>query len=305
MFFGYNYRNCDAGSVDMRLATCAHGGEAVLGVVTGERVKLLPAADGWPATMVEWITAGRVPSERFREDADRVPVTPREQIDFLAPIPRPRKNLVCLGKNYAAHARELSSAKVGVDRLPRHPLVFTKAPTTVNGPYATIPFDPAVSREIDWEVELGVVIGREGKNISRETALAHVFGYTVLNDISARDIQYRHKQFFLGKSLDGACPMGPWIVTADEIPDPQNLDLRCWVNGELKQEGNTSEQLFSVAETISILSRGHTLEPGDIIATGTPSGVGFARKPPEFLRPGDAVECEIEGIGRLRNVVGS
>ena len=224
---------------------------------------------------------------------------------FRAPIPRPRNNLVYLGKNYAAHARELSGAESDAGTKPRHPMVFTKTPTTVNGPYANIPFAPDVSREIDWEVELAVVIGCEGKNISRETSLAHVFGYMVLNDITARDIQYRHKQFFLGKSLDGACPMGPWIVTADEIPDPQNLDLRCWVNGVLKQEANTSEQLFPVAETISIVSLGHTLEPGDIIATGTPAGVGFARKPPEFLGPDDVVECEVEGIGRLRNVVGS
>jgi 2-keto-4-pentenoate hydratase/2-oxohepta-3-ene-1,7-dioic acid hydratase in catechol pathway len=287
----------------MRLTTCAINEETVLGVVTAEGVQLLPAADGWPAGMLDWIAAGQAAAERFRRESASLPVTPQERVRFCAPIPRPRKNLVCLGKNYAAHALGLSGAEGDAGTKPRHPLVFTKAPTTVNGPYANIPFDPAVSSEIDWEVELAVVIGREGKNIARGVALEHVFGYTVLNDITARDIQYRHKQFFLGKSLDGACPMGPWIVTADEIHDPQNLDLRCWVNGVLKQEANTSEQLFSVAETISILSQGHTLEPGDIIATGTPSGVGFARKPPEFLRPGDVVECEIEGIGWMRNVI--
>ena len=131
--------------------------------------------------------------------------------------------------------------------------------------------------------------------------MSHVFGYTVVNDLSARDLQFRHKQYFLGKSLDHGCPMGPWIVTADEIPDPQQLDLRCWVNGQLKQEGNTRQQIFSIAATIATLSRSMSLEAGDVIATGTPAGVGFARTPPEFLQPGDLVECEVTGIGRLRN----
>ena len=294
-----------AGITDMRLATCVNAGETVLGVVlSGQVMKLLPAADGWPVSMLEWIAAGQKVSDRFHDDADGLLEIPTNQVQFLAPIPRPRNSLVCLGKNYASHARELSDETRDAYSSPRHPLVFTKAATTVNGPFDTIPFDAAVSREIDWEVELAVVIGRQGKNIQSDAALAHVFGYTVMNDITARDIQFRHKQFFLGKSLDGACPMGPWIVTADEIGDPQNLDLRCWVNGVLKQVGNTSEQIFSVAETISVISRGRTLEPGDIIATGTPSGVGYAREPKEFLGPEDVVECEVEGIGRLRNVVG-
>ncbi len=147
------------------------------------------------------------------------------------------------------------------------------------------------------------MIGKGGRGIAAKDALAHVFGYTVANDVSARDIQFRHKQYFLGKSLEGACPMGPTIVTADEIRDPQALDVRTWVNGELKQSSNTRHQIFNVATTISILSRGMRLEPGDLIATGTPSGVGFARKPPEFMKPGDVVECEVEKIGRLRNKV--
>jgi 2-keto-4-pentenoate hydratase/2-oxohepta-3-ene-1,7-dioic acid hydratase in catechol pathway len=146
-----------------------------------------------------------------------------------------------------------------------------------------------------------VVIGTPGRHIPEDQAMDHVFGYTVINDLSARDLQFRHKQYFLGKSLDGACPMGPVIVTADELRSPQDLDLRCWVNGHLKQHGNTRQQIFSIAAVIATLSRGMTLEAGDVISTGTPAGVGFARTPPEFLQPGDIVECEVAGIGRLRN----
>ena len=163
--------------------------------------------------------------------------------------------------------------------------------------------DPAVSEEIDWEVELGVILGKGGKNIREEDAYAHVFGYCVLNDVTARDLQDRHRQYFRGKSLDGYCPMGPWIVTADEIADPQNLNLRLLVNGVSKQESNTSMMIFSIPKIIAVLSNGMTLEPGDIIATGTPSGVGFARNPPEFLKPGDVVEAEVQDIGTLRNPV--
>jgi 2-keto-4-pentenoate hydratase/2-oxohepta-3-ene-1,7-dioic acid hydratase in catechol pathway len=225
------------------------------------------------------------------------------EVRLFAPIPRPRKNIVCLGLNYAEHAKESARARGREASALRDPLFFTKAPTTVNGPYGKIVIDPAVSTEVDWEVELAVIIGRPGKNIREEDALAHVFGYTVLNDVTARDIQSRHKQFFKGKSIDGYGPMGPWIVTADEIADPQQLAVRLRVNGVTKQEDNTSNMLFGVGSIIAILSQGLTLEAGDIIATGTPSGVGFARNPPEFLRPGDVMETEVEGIGTLRNEV--
>ena len=224
-------------------------------------------------------------------------------IQLAAPIPRPRKNLMCLGWNYADHAKETALIRGQDTKAPEYPVIFTKAPTTVNSPYGNIIIDPRVSVEVDWEVELAVIIGNGGKNISEEDAMSHVFGYTVLNDVSARDLQSRHKQFFKGKSIDGYCPMGPWIVTDDEIKDPQQLEVRLRVNGITKQEGNTSMMVFPIRTIIAILSQGMTLEPGDIIATGTPSGVGFARNPPEFLKAGDVMETEVEGIGILRNVV--
>jgi 2-keto-4-pentenoate hydratase/2-oxohepta-3-ene-1,7-dioic acid hydratase in catechol pathway len=224
-------------------------------------------------------------------------------VQLTAPIPRPRKNIMCLGWNYAEHAKETALKRGQEAKAPEYPVIFTKAPTTVNSPYGNIIIDPTVSEEIDWEVELAVIIGKGGKNISEENALSHVFGYTVLNDVSARDLQSRHKQFFKGKSIDGYCPMGPWIVTADEIEDPQQLTVRLRVNGITKQVGNTSMMIFPIRTIIAILSKGMTLEPGDIIATGTPSGVGFARNPPEFLKAGDVMETEVEGIGVLRNVV--
>ena len=224
-------------------------------------------------------------------------------VQLTAPIPRPRKNIMCLGWNYAEHAKETALLRGQEAKAPEYPVFFTKAPTTVNSPYGNIIIDPTVSVEIDWEVELAVIIGKGGKNIPEEHALSHVFGYTVLNDVTARDLQSRHKQFFKGKSIDGYCPMGPWIVTVDEIEDPQQLAVRLRVNGITKQDGNTSMMIFPIRTIIAILSKGMTLEPGDIIATGTPSGVGFTRNPPEFLKAGDVMETEVESIGVLRNVV--
>ncbi|GCE18152.1 fumarylacetoacetate hydrolase family protein [Dictyobacter kobayashii] len=228
---------------------------------------------------------------------------PLNDVTLAAPIPRPRKNVMCLAVNYTEHARETAALRDHGGEPPTQPVMFTKAPTTVNSPYGEIVIDPAVSTKIDWEVELGVIMGKAGKNIHEEDAMQYVFGYTVLNDVTARDLQSRHKQFFKGKSLDGSCPMGPWIITADEINDPHNLSLRLLVNGEIKQDGNTRQMIFSIPDMIATLSLGMTLEPGDIIATGTPSGVGFSRVPPEFLQPGDVMESEIEGIGTLRNPI--
>ncbi len=225
------------------------------------------------------------------------------QVRLLAPIPNPRRNVMCLGLNYAEHALESYAAKGKQAALPTTPIVFTKATTAVSGPTDPIPFDPTVSSEIDWEAELAVIIGKAGKNIPAADAWEYVFGYMVLNDVSARDLQMNGKQYFKGKSLDGACPTGPWIITPDELPAPHNLRISCRVNGVIKQDSNTRFMIFDIPAIIAYLSKGMTLLPGDIIATGTPEGVGFARKPPEFLRPGDVLESEIEGIGTLRNVV--
>ena len=224
-------------------------------------------------------------------------------VELAAPIPRPRKNIMCLGLNYADHEKESAEARGRTSNLPEHPVIFTKAPTTANGPYGAIVIDAAVSQQVDWEAELAVVIGKTGKNIREEDALDHVFGYTVLNDVTARDLQNQHRQYFKGKSIDGYCPMGPWIVTSDEVADPQQLPIRLRLNGVIKQESNTSMMIFNIRQIIAILSRGMTIEAGDIIATGTPSGVGFARNPPEFLKAGDVIETEIEGIGMMRNSV--
>lgn len=225
------------------------------------------------------------------------------EVKLAAPIPRPRKNVFCLAVNYREHAQETAHVRGHSGQAPEIPVFFTKAPTTLNAPYGEIVIDPAVSTEIDWEVELAVILGKSGKNIREEDALSYVFGYSVLNDVTARDLQASHKQFFKGKSLDGSCPMGPWIITADEIPDPHSLALSLRVNGETKQSSRTSLMIFSINKAISVLSRGMTLEAGDIIATGTPSGVGFSRTPPEFLKPGDVVEAEVEHVGLIRNRV--
>lgn len=280
----------------MRLVTYQSESGPRLGIVRGDMVIFVPGLD-----MLELIEGGEAARQRVR--ASTAYTRPFVQLTLLAPIPKPGRNIFCLGMNYAEHAAESMRAKGQPVKLPEAPVFFTKATTAVNGPFADIPFDPKVSHEMDWEVELAVVIGKPGKNIARQNALEHVFGYTVVNDVSARDLQTRHGQFFKGKSLDGACPMGPWIVTRDEVPDPHALPLRCRVNGALKQESTTADLIFDIPAIIEWLSRGMTLLPGDIIATGTPSGVGFARTPPEFLKPGDVVECEVEGVGMIRNKV--
>lgn len=290
----------------MRLISCEYLTQRHIGLVSGETAVLPSLAGTEIDDMQTLIEAGPAAWQSYFAELKQCPASchvPLNQVRLLAPIPRPRKNILCLGLNYADHAAESLATHGRPLELPAHPVVFTKAVTSVGAHEAEMALDASLTTQLDWEVELAVIIGRGGRRIAEDRALEHVFGYTVLNDLSARDLQFRHKQYFLGKSLDGACPMGPWIVTADEIGDPQRLDLRCWVNGELKQSSNTRHQLFSVAATIAILSRGMTLEPGDIIATGTPAGVGFARTPPEFLRAGDVVECEVSGIGRLRTRV--
>lgn len=254
------------------------------------------------ADMLSFIELGPVGSARAREIAES-PSTliPLAEVRLMAPIPVPRRNIMCLGKNYAEHARESQEARGEQVAIPDYPVIFTKATTSVNGPFDDVPLDLSVSSEMDYEVELAVIIGRRGRNIRPEDAMDYVFGYTVLNDITARDLQTRHKQFFKGKSLDGCCPIGPRITTSDDIADPHDLRITCTVNGELRQDSSTVEMIYRIPTIITELSRGMTLLPGDIIATGTPSGVGFARKPPVFLQPGDIVECAVEGIGMIRN----
>ncbi|HUJ86569.1 MAG TPA: fumarylacetoacetate hydrolase family protein [Burkholderiales bacterium] len=226
-------------------------------------------------------------------------------VRLLAPIPRPRKNVFCVGWNYLEHFEEGAKARPQAQEMPAHPAFFTKAPTAVNGPFDPIPLHAGVTQKLDWEVELGVVIGRGGRDIAEADAMKHVYGYTVINDVSAREVQRQHgQQWFKGKSLDGSCPMGPWIVTADEVPDPQALRLVCRVNGVVKQDSSTRHMYFRIPRIIAELSAGLTLEPGDVISTGTPAGVGHARTPPEFMRAGDVLETEVEGIGALRNRIG-
>lgn len=220
-----------------------------------------------------------------------------EDLVLLPPLDPPQGNVIAMGRNYQKHAEETAKGKA-----PSPPTIFTKAITSVTGPYADIAIDPSISNEIDWEAELGVVIGKRGINIRRAEALSHVFGYIALNDVTARDIQSGWGgQFFKGKSLDRSCPTGPWVVTSDEIPDPQVLALRLRVNGHTKQDGNTRDMIYPVDATIEWVSKGMTLLPGTLIATGTPDGVGFARTPPEFLKAGDVMETEVERIGVLRN----
>lgn len=220
---------------------------------------------------------------------------------LLAPIPRPAKNVFCVGRNYMEHVAEGYQAQALELKLPQHPQFFTKPPTAVVGPDAEIPFQPDVMEKLDYEVELAVIIGKTGRNIAPDDALDHIFGYSIINDLTARDLQRRHDQWFKGKGLDSSCPFGPWIVHRDEISDPQKLTIRLSVNGEIRQESTTAQMIFDLPRIIADLSRGMTLEAGDIIATGTPSGVGYAHQPPSFLVPGDVVQCEIGGIGVLTN----
>ena len=227
---------------------------------------------------------------------------PLEDVTLHAPV-RPHKNVFCIGRNYLAHAEEGARARGEELKLPTVPTIFTKAPTAIADPNATLHLEERLSQKLDWEAELAVVIGRRCKNVSEADALDVIFGYTCLNDISARDLQNATNQWFKGKTLDDTCPIGPWVVEAGDIGDPQRLDVTLLVNGVEKQSAPTSAMIFNIRTIISYLSQGLTLEPGDIIATGTPEGVGFARTPPEFLKYGDVVDVVISKIGTLRNTV--
>ena len=220
------------------------------------------------------------------------------QAKLMAPIPLPKKNVVMLGINYREHVEEGAKARSLEIKYPDYPVFFTKPATSVIGHLGKV-VNHKVTDKLDWEVELAVVIGKRGRDIPKEKAYDYVFGYTVCLDMTARELQRRHGQWFKGKSLDTFCPMGPWIVHKSALKDPQQVQLICRVNGEVMQDGNTRDMIFDIPTTIESLSQGLTLEPGDMISTGTPSGVGFARVPPVFLKPGDKVEGEVEGIGVL------
>lgn len=300
----------------MKLVTYRASVEAAarLGVIDGDLVvdvqRLgLALGETLPASMLELIDLGRPGLDALRGCLQAAQgrhkpgtATALANVRLLAPIPRPRKNIFGIGLNYIEHVAESAAALDTSKDLPRQPVVFSKPPTTVIGPGDAIEHDAAMTKQLDWEVELAVIIGTTARRVARADALAHVFGYSVLVDVSARDNR-RAGQWIFSKGMDSFAPFGPMIVTADEIPDPQGLDLWLTVNGVEKQRSNTRHMLFKVDELIADISTGITLEPGDIIASGTPEGVGAGRTPQEWLRPGDVVVAHVQGIGTLRNPV--
>lgn len=286
----------------MRLATIVTQGQRRVGhqSACGQFIELFEAdASRGLLPLVEQAAAGAT----LPATSGRVPVAGAH---FIAPIPRPRRDVFCVGRNYHAHASELRDSvfKDNAKAVDSWPIVFGKLPESVIGPGAEVRLPgAAVSTQIDYEAELAVVIGAGGRNIARADALGHVFGYTIVNDVTARTLQHRHRQWILGKGIDGFCPMGPAIVTADAAGMPPKLSISTWVNGELRQRASVDDLIFGIPTLIATISAAITLEPGDIIATGTPAGVGIGFTPPKFLKPGDKVRIEVPGIGVLENPV--
>jgi 2-keto-4-pentenoate hydratase/2-oxohepta-3-ene-1,7-dioic acid hydratase in catechol pathway len=277
-----------------------------IGALDGEQVLDFRPLDV-PSDMLGFIAAGEPALATARaalaDDKGRIALA---DVKLLAPIPRPRRNIFCVGKNYRAHASEFQRSGFDAsasEDVPSHPVVFSKVPGSVSAPGAPIHLSVDPTQSIDYEGELAVVIGVGGRGIGKADALDHVFGYTIVNDITSRELQKRHRQWLIGKSLDGFCPMGPTLVTADEIPDPGELWLRTEVNREVRQDAPVSDLIFDIPSLIETLSAGMTLEPGDIIATGTCAGVGIGFRPPRYLAAGDSVAVTIEPIGRLENPV--
>lgn len=227
-----------------------------------------------------------------------------EAVNILAPIPYPKRHLMCLGKNYVEHAMETQGLPGSMDEVPKFPIYFNKAANPAIGHMATIEPHTNLTDKVDYEVELAIVIGKDGINISKDLAEEYIFGYTIINDISARNIQRKHMQWFKGKSLESFCPMGPVIVEKSAIPFPVTLDIQCAINGEIRQDSNTKHLIFDIPAIIEDLSSGMYLRKGDIIATGTPAGVGLGFDPFKFLKPGDRIDCTIEKIGTLTNFLG-
>lgn len=283
----------------MKLVTYSQAGQRFIGLLSKDEKSIqpfdAPAEDGVLELIRRNAEGQSLPS--LRDESVQV-----SDVKIEAPLPRPLRNIICVGRNYHEHAKELSGSvfKANDADVKSWPIVFNKLPETVTGPYDTIPLQPDVTSQVDYEAELALVIGKGGKNISKADALNHVYGYTVVNDVSARDLQVRHQQWDLGKSLDAFCPMGPWLVTADEL-DGCKTRVRCWVNGELRQDGPTENMIFDIPTLIETCSRGITLYPGDIIVTGTPAGVGMGFNPQRFLKSGDVVRVEIDGLGAIEN----
>ena len=289
----------------MKIAAFLHQGQPGVGIVSADLASVQP----FELSAAER-TLGALPViERLADGRGLpalLPAIAMSALSLTAPLPKPRRNIFCVGKNYFEHAREFagsgfdSSAKSGGD-IPAFPIYFSKVPESVIGPDAAVEM-PAASSAIDYEAELTVVIGKGGKGISKADALKHVWGYTIINDVTARDWQGRHSQWLLGKSFDTFCPMGPWLVSADEL-DGTNTRVRCYVNDELRQDAATTDLIFDIPTLIETLSAGITIYPGDLIATGTPVGVGIGFKPPKYLKSGDMLRVEIDGIGALSNPV--
>jgi len=287
----------------MRFASFNRGAGPEVGAVLAEDRLVLPLGDGplaFKGDMSQFIDSYE---EGSTAAIGQGPALKLDDIQLLAPIPNPRRNIFCVGKNYREHAAEFSRS--GFDSsatiVPEVPIIFTKSSGSVVGPSADISSHRELTASLDYEAELGVVIGRGGRGISREQALDHVWGYTIINDVTARDLQKLHQQWFIGKSLDTFCPMGPWAVTSDQL-DAQQLQITCQVNGELRQNANTADMIFDIRDLIHVISNGITLRPGDIIATGTPAGVGAGFTPPRFLKAAELLRTEIEGIGELANM---
>lgn len=279
----------------MKLVAYSIDGERKLGLVTLNGIVDL-ASGGFPNTLEAFLAMGPATWQRcisFQGQPGLSWIDPAG-VRLRAPLSRPDK-IIAIGLNYRDHAQEQGS------KPPERPIIFAKYDTSILDPGGTITWDPALTNQVDYEAELGVIIGREARNVSEDRALDYVFGYTCVNDVSARDLQFSDKQWVRAKSLDTFCPMGPMVVTTDEIPDPQALAIRSRLNGQVMQDSNTREMIFPVKTLVSFLSRSFTLLPGDLIATGTPSGVGVFRKPPVFMKDGDTVEIEVEKIGVLKN----
>jgi 2-keto-4-pentenoate hydratase/2-oxohepta-3-ene-1,7-dioic acid hydratase in catechol pathway len=279
----------------MRFASFLDHDTIRFGIVEGANVRPFPRT---VATLADYLALGVAERGALGTEAEIA----LDAVRLLAPV-QPRKNVFCVGRNYLGHAEEIARTRGTALNLPKVPTFFTKAPTSIVNPGDVLHLSAAVSHEYDWEAELAVVIGERCRDVAESDALSVVFGYTCLNDVTARDLQKDHQQWFKGKSLDQTCPIGPWIVSADEIGDPQTLDIALRVDGVTKQQSNTKEMIFNVRAIIASLTRGMTLEPGDVIASGTPDGVGMARTPPEFLYDGAKMEVEIAKIGVLRNAV--